>query len=121
MSERIAIPDEATIERLARASWYAADGFITTTPWPPGNGFRAEKERRRARAMLAAYLGHDWYVGQEIEWNPTGDEWKSGVIAKLYGDQAWIVLHDNGQTLPVQTRHLRARDAALRCEGDTRD
>lgn len=105
--------DEATIERMARASWYASDGFITGLPWPV-TGFRAEKERRRVRGALAAYLGQPWYVGQEIEWNPTGDEWKTGFITRLSGDNAGITLHDNAQPLTVSTRNLRSALAALR-------
>lgn len=97
------------VDKIAEASWDAADGFVTGIPWPPSSAFRARKEQRRARAMIAAYRGDAWYVDQEIEWNPTGDEWKTGFITTLDGDHAAIVLHENAQRLVVQTRHLRAR------------
>lgn len=62
----------------------------------------------------AEHEGTSWHLGQEIEWNPTGDGWRSGVIDQLAGDLANIVLHENGQHLNVDTRHIRPRTAGVR-------
>ncbi|MFD2421628.1 hypothetical protein [Amycolatopsis pigmentata] len=97
--------DDETVERVAAASWAASDGYITGIPWPP-KGFRAEKERRRARAMLAVLTGQFPYVGQHVEWNYTEDEWKSGIVREVCGEHVHIVLLDNSQELTVERRHL---------------
>lgn len=110
--------EAAVIERMAKASWDAADGFVTGTPWPPNSVYRVEKERRRARAVIAAWSGQQWYIGQEIEWNPTGDDWLSGFITDLSGDNAGIIQHHGAQYMTVETRHLRPRALAALREGE---
>ncbi|WP_027947188.1 hypothetical protein [Amycolatopsis taiwanensis] len=96
--------DDATVERIAAASWAASDGYVTGIPWPP-KGLHAEKERRRVRAMLAVLTDQLPYVGQHVEWNYTGDEWKPGLVREIRGEHVHIVLAD-GQDLLVERRHL---------------
>jgi hypothetical protein len=100
---------EELVENLAKASWEASDGFITRVPWPPQGGLRAEKERRRVRAVLAVLSGDFPYIGQRVEWNPTGEAWERGTVATFTddGDIVRVLLDDNRQYLNVSRRHLR--------------
>lgn len=43
-----------------------------------------------------------------VEWNPTGDEWVPADVVERRGQRAVIKLRDNGQTLTVEWRHVRA-------------
>jgi hypothetical protein len=42
-----------------------------------------------------------------VEWNPTGDVWSRADLLEVRGADCVIRLHDNGQTLLVEARHVR--------------
>jgi len=52
--------------------------------------------------------------GDRVEWNPTGDTWKSGTVHQVGRVGVLIGLDENGQTLLAQPEHLRS--AEPQCE-----
>lgn len=48
--------------------------------------------------------------GDRVEWNTTGDEWKSATVHLVGGVGVLILLDENGQTLLAQPEHLRSAE-----------
>lgn len=51
--------------------------------------------------------------GDRVEWNPTGDEWKPGIVFRLSGSRYLIVLDENEQAMYVHPEHLRQIGSAV--------
>ena len=103
---KIEVTDEL-VENLAKAAWDSSEGYVTGIPWPLLNSqLRADKERRRVKAILAVLNGEFPYVGQRVEWNPTGEKWEPCLVNALNGNLVRVVLEDN-EYINVDKRHLR--------------
>lgn len=74
-------------------------------------------------ARRAYNLGHeirdflkrgDFSIHQRVEWNPTGDTWKPGVITRqgVPDGNVYVELDENSQTVLVEIRHLRPEGGA---------
>ena len=50
--------------------------------------------------------------GDRVQWNPTGDEWKSATVHQVGGVGVLILLDENGETLLAQPEHLRCETVA---------
>lgn len=111
MTPRAEATDEL-VESLAKASWDASDGFVTSIPWPPNGGFRADKERRRVRAVLAVLNGDFPYVGQRVEWNPADESWLPGIVSAVNGALVRVLLGE-GEYVNVDRKHLRVSGVSL--------
>lgn len=100
--------DREALIGIIEGTDYGAGGWVSRTS--------TEHAATIADALISAGVVAQppaWWKGQEIEWNSTGDTWQPGVIiAPLAPVVALIKLHDNGQRLNVETRHLRARGSS---------
>jgi len=57
--------------------------------------------------------------GDRVEWNPTGDEWKSATVHRVGRVGVLILLDENGETLLAQEEHLRCETvASVRADRD---
>jgi hypothetical protein len=80
-----------------------------TTPWKRFMDAPARRAYNLGHEIREFLKNHDYNIGDRVEWNPTGDTWKPGVVTRygLPAGHVYVRLDENGENLLVDSRHLR--------------